>query len=434
MHREDKKLNNKGLSLVELIIAMTILSIVAIVVYQSIVVSARTNGKAKLQHKATSLAQDVMEGLKAESINDILHQFIIPTTQDDEGNTLVGFDIIPRDLLPADLTGNVGAFGSYIGWHEVDGKRIYDDDYTTTADHTYSLYLRNVSMENSKFDVLITMDGSKYVEGSANNKGQNYNSEETVQLPDMDTSYDAITSNCRIYDGEAQAVVGGTFQPGLMKREIVVYIDKVTLGGLGAKVADSVKVEYIYTYNGTKVYNTEETIYDNSSALEYSLRNIFLFFTPGYGYGQDLIRVENPKHSEAVLYLIKQRTDNSNLEALENGYKPKIKINETTVPVAAHTSLANICTNLQENLITGASVNHVEFYYNGVGVSSDADKKDKLHLADLTNSTSKDKIMDVTVEVYRAPDEESTSVPVTPDELKANTGTRFAILTGSIRN
>ena len=47
-HSKTKKLNNKGLSLIELLIAMTILSIVAVVVYQSIVVSARTNAKAKL--------------------------------------------------------------------------------------------------------------------------------------------------------------------------------------------------------------------------------------------------------------------------------------------------------------------------------------------------------------------------------------------------
>ena len=189
-HSKTKKLNNKGLSLIELLIAMTILSIVAVVVYQSIVVSARTNAKAKLQHKATSLAQDVMEGLKAEDINTILHQFI--TRNDTNAGTALEFTVIPRKLLPSDLKNMVGSFGTYVGSHEVDGNPVYDAEYTPTSDHKYSLYLRNVAMENSKFDVLITMDGSAYVEGSISNKGQDYNSRETVQLPDMDTYYDAL--------------------------------------------------------------------------------------------------------------------------------------------------------------------------------------------------------------------------------------------------
>lgn len=423
-------MNNKGLSLIELLIAMTILSIVAVVVYQSIVVSARTNAKAKLQHKATSLAQDVMEGLKAEDINTILHQFI--TRNDTNAGTALEFTVIPRKLLPSDLTNMVGSFGTYVGSHEVDGNPVYDAEYSPTSDHKYSLYLRNVAMENSKFDVLITMDGSAYVEGSTSNKGQDYNSRETVQLPDMDTSYDAIVSNCRIYDGEAQARVGGSFIPTKMKREITVYIDKVTMGGLEARVADSVKVEYKYTYDGSEVYRTEETVYDNSSAMEYSLRNIFLFFTPGYQYAKDEIRIVNPDHSGAVLYLIKQRADITNIAVLESAYHPDIRIEET-LSGSGGSSLTRICTNLQENLETGAAVGTAKFYFNGALLGTEEQKAEKLHLADLTNSTAEDKIMNVTVEVFRTLDESNTA-RTSPDDLKANAGARLAILTGSLRN
>lgn len=429
-HSKTKKLNNKGLSLIELLIAMTILSIVAVVVYQSIVVSARTNAKAKLQHKATSLAQDVMEGLKAEDINTILHQFI--TRNDTNAGTALEFAVIPRKLLPSDLTNMVGSFGTYVGSHEVDGNPVYDAEYTPTSDHKYSLYLRNVAMENSKFDVLITMDGSAYVEGSTSNKGQDYNSRETVQLPDMDTSYDAIASNCRIYDGEAQARVGDSFIPTNMKREITVYIDKVTMGGLEARVADSVKVEYKYTYDGSEVYRTEETVYDNSSAMEYSLRNIFLFFTPGYQYAKDEIRIVNPDHSGAVLYLIKQRADIADIAFRESAYHPDIRIEET-LSGSGGSSLTRICTNLQENLETGAAVDTAKFYFNGALLGTEEQKAETLHLSDLTNSTAEDKIMNVTVEVFRTLDESNTA-RTSPDDLKANAGARLAILTGSLRN
>ena len=217
-----------------------------------------------------------------------------------------------------------------------------------------------------------------------------------------------------------------------MKREITVYIDKVTMGGLEARVADSVKVEYKYTYDGSEVYRTEETVYDNSSAMEYSLRNIFLFFTPGYQYAKDEIRIVNPDHSGAVLYLIKQRADIADIAVRESAYHPDIRIEED-LSGSGGSSLTRICTNLQENLETGAAVDTAKFYFNGALLGTEEQKAETLHLSDLTNSTAEDKIMNVTVEVFRTLDESNTA-RTSPDDLKANAGARLAILTGSLRN
>lgn len=49
------KLNNKGVSLVELLVAISIFSIVVVVIYQGFVLAAKTNSKAKIQYKATLL-------------------------------------------------------------------------------------------------------------------------------------------------------------------------------------------------------------------------------------------------------------------------------------------------------------------------------------------------------------------------------------------
>lgn len=66
--REKIQLNNKGLSLVEIIIAMTILSVVVISVASVIVVSARFNQKARVLQHATAVGESFMERFKGLGI------------------------------------------------------------------------------------------------------------------------------------------------------------------------------------------------------------------------------------------------------------------------------------------------------------------------------------------------------------------------------
>lgn len=69
------KRNNKGTSLVELLVSIVILSMVIVPLLTSFVVSAKMNAKAKEVHNATMLAQNVMEGLKIETIESLELQY-----------------------------------------------------------------------------------------------------------------------------------------------------------------------------------------------------------------------------------------------------------------------------------------------------------------------------------------------------------------------
>ena len=435
--RKTAKLNNKGVSLVELLVAMVVLSIASVAIYQGIVLSARTNGKAKMKHKATSLAQNVIEGLKAEDINTILHQFTAPETVDGEGNTVVEFDMLPSNILPSTLSGNVGTLDNspYVNSSvNPEGLTVYESDYVHTADGKYYLYVKGASMENASFDVLVTLDGSPYIEGSASNKGQNYNSETIVQIPSMDSNFDAIMSNCSIYDGEAVSAANsktdGSYLPSAMSREIIINIDKVNLSGVDTRVADSVKIQYIYRYSGIAdpVYSVEEEAFNNSESLEYSLRNLFLFYPPAYGWKEDVIRVNNPKGSEVGIYIIKQKTSDTNLEFKENTYRVSLYV--TDQMAATETSLTMISSNLQENLSSGAVATGAKFYFGGSPILTDADKAQKLKLNGLTNSQKKDKMMDVKVEIFAAGEGSFSNA----DEFRAQAGDKLAEITGSIRN
>ena len=66
---------NAGFSLLELLIAVTILAIITIPMLHMFVTSARINGKSRITLRATVLAQDIVEGLKAYHIDEIQDQF-----------------------------------------------------------------------------------------------------------------------------------------------------------------------------------------------------------------------------------------------------------------------------------------------------------------------------------------------------------------------
>lgn len=73
--RYSGKLNNVGMSLVEVVIAIAILSIVILPVLHTFVQSARYNATARMRQQTTAAAQTVMENFKAYSVQEICDQF-----------------------------------------------------------------------------------------------------------------------------------------------------------------------------------------------------------------------------------------------------------------------------------------------------------------------------------------------------------------------
>ena len=70
-HRKKRQLNNEGFSLVELLIAIVILSIIVVPLLHSFVTSARTNAKSRTTMHATAIAEDVMEMFEAHSLEEM---------------------------------------------------------------------------------------------------------------------------------------------------------------------------------------------------------------------------------------------------------------------------------------------------------------------------------------------------------------------------
>lgn len=77
-YRKVKK-NNKGLTLVEVIVAIAVLSVAILPLLYTFVYTAKFNMKSREKQRATSAAQAIIENFKAYSMEDIKDQFVHDT-------------------------------------------------------------------------------------------------------------------------------------------------------------------------------------------------------------------------------------------------------------------------------------------------------------------------------------------------------------------
>lgn len=133
-----RKLNrDAGFSLLELLIAVVILAIIVIPLLNMFLTSNRLNIKSRQTLRATTAAQDIMEGLKAYDISEIKAQFSDPSS---------GFYVIDDQLIKGEAK---------------------EEPSLETDPGLYVFSVSGLTMQGSQFDALIRVDGRNYREPSA---------------------------------------------------------------------------------------------------------------------------------------------------------------------------------------------------------------------------------------------------------------------------
>lgn len=144
MKKKFKRVNNKGFSLVEVLVAMAVLAVISIPLIQTFVMSSNVNKRAKRLQNATDVGQDVAEYFVAVDKSRLVEQYSINTSLCEEycidaGNGITVFKNVGD--------GNVDENG--IPYHEgADGEKFYVTvvmDPAEYSDDTSSLEIKDVN-------------------------------------------------------------------------------------------------------------------------------------------------------------------------------------------------------------------------------------------------------------------------------------------------
>lgn len=304
-----RKLNNRGMSLVEVLVAMMILTISGIAFLQSFSYSMRNNSLAKSKHQALTYAQSMMETCKAYNIKEL-----------NSGKYMVF------------------SAGSY--WHAED---------PTTGKHTYKL--QDV---DSKFDITVVLTPASSDAAGAVVKSDIFN----IHNPSSNTDACLIQS----IDAEQDKILEAAFDEMLNAgnddlKDYLTYglgdysfleMDKIEItsrtislvSGVDVSGKQIVTASVTYTYkvtdleysyfdvDGTAQTDTFSSPSDYTLTYNYNdfftgttLKNVYLYYYPMYhgingvsglkdvwlSGSDDIIQLTNGLTDSVNFYLVKQK-------------------------------------------------------------------------------------------------------------------------------
>ena len=184
MDRKKYNNSNAGMTLLEVIVAVSIFSITAIVLLQSFVTSNRINKKSNTYMEATTVAQNIMEEIKAKKFEEVSLAFNYPV--DSTGYTRLNFlntqidkvlngTLGIKEVLQSKDEGENAVYKDVSKYREgVDEKNItasviskdngktYEFNARKSGENAskYFFELTNVTNNHESFDALVEFDGS----------------------------------------------------------------------------------------------------------------------------------------------------------------------------------------------------------------------------------------------------------------------------------
>jgi prepilin-type N-terminal cleavage/methylation domain-containing protein len=427
--------NNRGVSLVELLVTIVILAIIVLPLLRSFTISASTNAKAKERLRATDVAQNIMEGLAATDLESLAIEMNYP------GTGFTDFSLIPvtsemGNFAVEEVIKQTGSGVSYTPAVKADNITVppgltnpeayvlplvtssvlrmqgsADTTFVGTSGEYY-FAMKGLVADGKEYDALISVTKSTDTSGTMYN-GVNINSHDLASVDAIDGSHDAVSSAAKTADEVYTEIKSKypTVSQSAISRTITIDISDVS-GSSGSYTKVTVSYQFTFqngsdtvTYPDNSVTSGiyTDVIFENSGETDTrALSNVYLFYYPWYtstsaASPTDKIVINNTAKKEVGVYLVKQEQSYSNLEVLENAYRVNVDVKEpmTSSDTATKTSIR---TNLNTNLSTGAATTDDQTVLSLNGVQAGASSK--LSLGSLTETSAQDRLFDVVVEVY----------------------------------
>ena len=457
-NKQNKKMNNKGMSLVEIIVTVTVLALVSGFILSAFVSAMRTSAKSRDVHRATTVAQNIMEGINLKTAEEMAYQFNYPVIKNSSGADVDNFNIYPSSMFQYGTNYSVGELmewtdpitgdvstevaGTYRSLSEY--KALTNDyeiattasaymsditsdtyDFLQDTDGKYIYYMRNIKNDGRYYNAKITLDATAYK--NSGSTGLTVNDDEIISVPTIDSAYDAVEVMKDTLDQDGLSLMEMSFPSETVSesnlyRVIEVTIDNDLMVGTTGQYRTSVKVDYYYYIK--KADNTvtlpisvigTNTIFDNDgNETEKQLRNIYLYYYPMYSSSfsncKDYITIKNNDNMDVEVYVIKQEPASgvltqTEITAKEQLYGVTFNVEETTNNVDGKSHIT-LHTNWNSNLgsiYTGMelSPNQAIFRRNGIPTA-----KEMYRMTDIKNKKAYDRIYDVTVDIYTSEESE----------------------------
>lgn len=375
--------SNKGFTLVEVLVAIAVLSIILVPLLSAFVVSANTNAKARQTLRATTLAQNVMEELKAYSLEDSANQY---------NGTAAGNSVISK------------AMASYETVQYNDGvhKAVTvdaDDQVQGRVAGRYDFVLKGVSQESAKFDVEVHVRKPEVKNPALSGLGSfemvnitSMNRNDCAYFAQEPTAHSIVAAEYarrrEIYANAADMSASQFLE--LMSRTITVDVNSAADGSETVKVTYDYHIPDGYVSADNRNYTEYTTIFDNYSSQK-ELKAVYIYYYPLYDViSRDQFVINNYGDADVAVYLIRMKDSTYNF-SVETDYKPVLKVYETQARVDnisnVNTSNVKICSNINPN--------NFQKQYSAVGLSA------SLRVTDLGNAETIHNLYDVTIKVYR---------------------------------
>ena len=334
-----KRLDNRGFTLVELIIAVAILAIAISPLVANFIQSSKLNLKGREALNAMNLAQDMMEGISGSTAEDVAKGIDKYITDPTNAQPLAG------TIFPVSTT-----FAS-AGKISADGDKVFVYQFNN---------VKTADSPRNKYTVRMTMDPTTQT---------NFNGKELANISEINQYYDAIyTWN----DAELSQVIADmrseaadvTYDTANYKGKIMRTI-RVKIENTGTATAPVYKIGVARDYQPTfELANragidsdfvvTETT--ENISRMDADKlpKNIYIYYqgmqNSTYSGPLDTIKIDNTTGEEVTVYLVRiQEEGASGNASYDMNYGCQVYITSKDMMGAA-TEDVHIVSNLRYNL------------------------------------------------------------------------------------
>ncbi len=296
-----KKHDNKGFTLVELLVAIMVLAVIIVPLLHSFVTSFRVNAKSKQLMRATTLAQNEMEIFEKEKIEDL----IVMTEKGDPSKKVYSVTDQPD---PADASDDgCYRFERKKTINDESGREMFDVVVTLNPerkDATERYYGQNTT-KITQMNTISNFDSGSYVQ-SVRSAGN------TI---DYDTIVYGIFKERKDASGIGTSWDIDRFEEKLT-RKIIINVSQIN-DSLGAITKAKITYEYTCDEFGVmpeqyETYTEELVMFDNQQTLDDSgnrieLKSLYLFYAPRYDTPKvDEIIIENEAKLPIDFYIVRQ--------------------------------------------------------------------------------------------------------------------------------